>query len=508
MAQCAESIERCNDIYKGIPVKAFGYFFGLGFAALVAGCGGGGGSSGNTALEYKIALRADKTKLPVNISNEIPSIGVSAPYTTTLYITATEGGNPIVGTKDAFACNVDAGLNVGALYYLDGKSEHETVVDGKKIPNAYRNITLDSNSGGATFHFHAGDTVGTARVVCTVTDPRDNQVKTASAEIVVGNSTAPAAGMPASVVFKAESGALGARLNQNNVPNTISVQAQVTDEVGQWVSDTTSPNLQVYIQGGDASAGARLRHDGQTGTVIMTTTRNGVADFALSSGDTVGPIVLVMTADRADNNVANGIQDPVSQVLVIPTWNGIPNTPLTLAAQSIAATCNQRVSYALTVSGGVPPYKWTADKLPAGLELSSAGLVSGVPLSLNGTNAGSYSVPVTVTDSNLHSVSANMTITVAAGACAPLSISDSSVAAIKGKPFVFALSAKGGTSPYKWSVLDDGQTGVTINPDTGVLSGNLSTAGKFTVVVKVTDNDKNSVIANVSITVTDPTATP
>ena len=122
--------------------------------------------------------------------------------------------------------------------------------------------------------------------------------------------------------------------------------------------------------------------------------------------------------------------------------------------------------------------------------------------SLNGTNAGSYSVPVTVTDSNLHSVSANMTITVAAGACAPLSISDSSVAAIKDKPFVFALSAKGGTSPYKWSVLDDGETGVTINPDTGVLSGKLTTAGKFTVVVKVTDNDKNSVIANVSITVT------
>ena len=490
------------NVYKGIAVKAFGYVLGLGLAVLVAGCGGGGGSPGDTTLEYQITLRADKVKLPVNIAHELPSIGTSAPYTTTLYVNATEGGNPIIGTTNAFACNVDKGLDVGALYYLDGKPEHETEVDGVKIPNAYRSITLDSNSGGNSFHFHAGNTVGTARITCTITNPRDNQVKTASVDIAVGSGTAPAAGMPSSVLYQASSGALGTRINQNNVPNSISVQAQVRDEMGQWVSDPAVPNLQVYIQGGDASAGARLRRDGQTGTAIMTTTRNGVADFVLSSGNEVGPIVLVMTADRADNNVANGIQDPVSQVLVIPTWNGIPNTPLTLAAQSIAATCNQRVSYALTVSGGVPPYKWTADKLPAGLELSSAGLVSGVPLSLNGTNAGSYSVPVTVTDSNLHSVSANMTITVAAGACAPLSISDSSVAAIKDKPFVFALSAKGGTSPYKWSVLDDGETGVTINPDTGVLSGKLTTAGKFTVVVKVTDNDKNSVIANVSITVT------
>ena len=503
MVRCAECFfAAAKDVYKGIAVKAFGYVLGLGLAALVAGCGGGGGSAGDTTLEYQITLRADKVTLPVNIGHVLPSIGTSAPYTTTLYVNATEGGNPIIGTTNAFACNIDKGLDAGALYYLDGKSEHETDVDGVKIPNAYRSITLDSNSGGNSFHFHASNTVGTVRVTCTVTNPRDNQVKSASVDIAVGSGTAPAAGMPSSVLYQASSGALGTRINQNNVPNSISVQAQVRDEMGQWVSDPTVPNLQVYIQGGDASAGARLRRDGQTGTAIMTTTRNGVADFVLSSGNEVGPIVLVMTADRADNNVANGIQDPVSQVLVIPTWNGIPNTPLTLAAQSIAATCNQRVSYALTVSGGVPPYKWTADKLPAGLELSSAGLVSGVPLSLNGTNAGSYSVPVTVTDSNLHSVSANMTITVAAGACAPLSISDSSVAAIKDKPFVFALSAKGGTSPYKWSVLDDGETGVTINPDTGVLSGKLTTAGKFTVVVKVTDNDKNSVIANVSITVT------
>ena len=482
-------------------MKAFGYVLGLGLAVLVAGCGGGGGSPGDSTLEYQITLRADKVKLPVNIAHELPSIGTSAPYTTTLYVNATEGGNPIIGTTNAFACNVDKGLDVGALYYLDGKPEHETEVDGVKIPNAYRSITLDSNSGGNSFHFHAGNTVGTARITCTITNPRDNQVKTASVDIAVGSGTAPAAGMPSSVLYQASSGALGTRINQNNVPNSISVQAQVRDEMGQWVSDPAVPNLQVYIQGGDASAGARLRRDGQTGTTIMTTTRNGVADFVVSSGDKVGPIVLVMTADRADNNVANGIQDPVSQVLVVNAWNGIPSTALTLAAQTVTATCNQRVSYALTATGGVPPYSWTADTLPAGLDLSASGLLSGVPLSQNGTNVGSFSVPVTVTDSNRQTASANMTIKVAAGTCAPLAIDDSSIAAIKGQSFVFALSATGGTRPYKWEVLAGG---VTINADTGILTGLFSVPGSHNVVVKVTDKDGNSVIANVVIDVTDP----
>ena len=96
-------------------MKALGIALGLSLAALVSGCGGGGGSPGNTTLEYQITLRAEKVKLPINIGNVLPSIGTTAPYTTVLYVNATEGGNPIIGTTEAFACNVDVGLDVGAL---------------------------------------------------------------------------------------------------------------------------------------------------------------------------------------------------------------------------------------------------------------------------------------------------------------------------------------------------------------------------------------------------------
>lgn len=488
-------------------MKAFGIAIGLGIAALISGCGGGGGSAGNTQLEYKITLRADKAKLPVNISHAEPSAGVSAPYTTTLYVNATEGGNPILGGgTDVFGCNLDAGLGVGSLVYLDG-NHTTTDAEGKKVEQLYRSITLGANSGGNSFHFHAGDQVGTARVTCTVTDPRDKQVKTASVEIVVGDAVAPAAGMPASVSYQAQAPRyLGSKDNPNNVSNNIAVQAMVRDEVGQWVTDTTSPNLQVYIQGGSASAGARLMHDRQTGTVIMTNTRNGVANFSLTSGVQRGVITLVMVADRADNNVANGIQDPITQRLNIPVVNGIAQAPLVITAgQTVTATCNQQVSTALVATGGLPPYTWTASALPAGLQLSPDGLVTGVPSLPNGAGAGAYQVVVNVSDDNGAMASTNLAVTVNAGDCKPLAIGDSSVAISKGVNFAFALSATGGKPPYKWKAIAGLPSGVTLS-DAGILQGTVTTVGKYMLVVEVTDADDVKVVANITIDVTDPTA--
>lgn len=71
---------------------------------------------------------------------------------------------------------------------------------------------------------------------------------------------------------------------------------------------------------------------------------------------------------------------------------GTPIAPLTLAA-----------------SGGTAPYTWTASGLPAGLAISTAGVVSGTP-----TEAGTSSVTVTATDSGNVSGSATFTFTVAA----------------------------------------------------------------------------------------------
>ena len=87
----------------------------LALAAMLAACGGGGGSPGVTEESYGITLRAEKTQLPLNVAGSSVRQGVYAPYSTTLYVEASAGGRPIPGGKDIFTCNVSGGLDSGSL---------------------------------------------------------------------------------------------------------------------------------------------------------------------------------------------------------------------------------------------------------------------------------------------------------------------------------------------------------------------------------------------------------
>ena len=485
-------------------MKRIALSIGLGLAALVAGCGGGGGSPGNTQLEYKITLRADQTQLPLNIGAMPPGKGTFAPYTTVLYVNATEGGKPILGAEDAFVCNVAGGLNTGSLYYLDGDPEHE---DEDGNPLAYRSITLGANSGGNSFHFHAGTTAGTARITCTITDPRDKQVKAASVDITGGGAPGGAGGMPASVTVQAtdpRTRFLGSRSNLNSIPNSIALQAIIRDELNQQVTNPGAANLQVSIVNeGDAAEGARLIRGAQWGSVIQTSSHDGVADFHLASGPERGVILLQLVTDRWDNDVTNGIQFPVAQLLAIPVAHAIAAEPLAVEEQTVTATCNKSVSHALVATGGVPPYRWQAlGSLPAGLTLSSSGIVSGRPDPANGANTGSYTVAVQITDQEGVRLIRNITFEINVGDCKPLAVNQASISALEGQELFFGITANGGTPPYRWRKVAGPDT-VNVSAD-GVLTGSIADEGTHTVIVEVTDAIGTTVRANVSIAIKKP----
>jgi Putative Ig domain/Cutinase len=93
---------------------------------------------------------------------------------------------------------------------------------------------------------------------------------------------------------------------------------------------------------------------------------------------------------------------------------GVGLAPLAVATQSLATgTVGDTYSSILNAQGGALPYVWSASPgaLPPGLSLSSDGTLAGIP-----ATAGSYSVPVTVTDSAGHTASGPVTITVNAPA--------------------------------------------------------------------------------------------
>lgn len=371
--------------------------------SLVA-CGGGGGDGGESDLPYSISMRVEKSQLPINISNVGAGIGAYAPYTTTVYVEAREGDDPIPGGEEIFACNLVQGLDSGALYYLDGDDEHE---DDDGNPLAYRSVTLDSNSGAASFHFHSGNQAGIARITCSVQNPASGTISTASADIVVGAAT----GRPSSVVTATMAPfVLGTQDNTASLRNNVAIQAFLMDDANQPVPNPAGgANLQVSIRSFGAFAGARLISGTQSGGVVQVKTIGGVGLFSLSSGNANGAILLELVTDRFDNDVSNGVQTPVVSLHAVQVNNGVDQVPLQIAeVDSITAVEGMPFAYALALEGGVAPYTWSVvGSLPWGLSLSNDGIINGTVLS-----SGQYRLVVRVTDARGTVAIRNLTIEV------------------------------------------------------------------------------------------------
>lgn len=479
-----------------------------GVAFALASCGGGGGSGGDSKLAYTISLRAAKSQLPINIANQPAGIGAYASFTTTLYVEAREGADPILGGVDIFSCNLAQGLDTGALYYLDGNEDHEK--DG--VPLAYRSVTLGANSGGASFHFHAGNKSGTARVTCSVTNPRDSKVSSASVDIVVGAAT----GKPASVLGVTQAPAyLGTKNNTNLVRNNVGIQAFIMDDANQPISNSTAANLQVSILPlGAAADGARLVSGNQSGSVLQVRTIGGVGQISLSSGSDIGAIVLQYVTDRFDNDVTNGIQDPVTSLHAVPVVTGIPSAALAYKDLTTISVPNGRAYVrGLIADGGVPPYSWSyTGTLPNGLALDPSGILVGTVKD----KPGNYQIQLVVTDANGRSVATNVTLTVVGALVEPIVFNitgctgDANTPCVLpgvslGSSYAYAFSASGGDSVagYTWtfSGLPTWLTSAEAGSNGLITSTAATPVGTYLFFVTVKSGTE-SVTRQVSITVT------
>ena len=466
-------------------------------AAVLVACGGGGGSPGTTQQPYDITLRADKTSLPLNISHQAPHLDSPDPYTTTLYVHATTGGAPVPeGTT--FSCNLVAGLESGSLYYLGGQgggTSGGTSGGGTSDPAAaYRSVTLQSNAGSATFHFGSTAVAGVSTVQCSVTNPRDQVSKTASVNITVGGT----AGTLTSINVLAQApGYLGTQGNLSHVPTSVAIQASLTDDSNQPLPDPSAPNLQVSIVPTAASQGAYLVSGTQSGGTLQVRSVAGSAQFTLVSGPNAGPILLQLVGDRADNDVSNGIQTPIYRWYAVDAVPAVAVAPLAASDAAVAVTNNTPVAVALTATGGVAPYTWTAaEPLPNGLSLSSSGVISGTPSVM----AGTYIVPVTVTDSANQSITIHVTITVTGLVTPELVFAPPQISATTGTALSYALTAEGGKPPLTWAWVG-GVPGLTLDAASGVISGTPTAAGTYIVAVSVTDSLGTVVRGNVTVTV-------
>jgi len=151
-------------------------------------------------------------------------------------------------------------------------------------------------------------------------------------------------------------------------------------------------------------------------------------------------------------------------------------------------TVGTSYSATLTATGGTSPYTWSlaSGSLPAGLTLSTAGVISGTP-----TASGSFSFTVKATDSasSPQSASGSESITVAAAAVIPIQLTTSSLpGGTVSTAYSATLTASGGTSPYIWSVVSGSLPAGLSLSSTGVISGAPTTTGTSAFSVQVKDS--------------------
>ena len=159
------------------------------------------------------------------------------------------------------------------------------------------------------------------------------------------------------------------------------------------------------------------------------------------------------------------------------------------------ATVGKFYSAGFTVSGGVQPLSWSATgSVPPGLTVNSTGSLTGVP-----TAAGSYSFALNVIDALGASARKNFTLVVT-GSAVTITTASPLPQGNVGQSYTASLTATGGTAPYRWTATNL-PAGLTLDSQTGAISGAPSTAGTFSFTVQVTDSAQATASANLSLTV-------
>jgi len=193
------------------------------------------------------------------------------------------------------------------------------------------------------------------------------------------------------------------------------------------------------------------------------------------------PIVFNVTVKDALNNiVTQAFTLPVDAVDTVNT-----SSPLPPATVLIPYSTN------LTASGGNPGYTWTASGLPAWLNLTAAGYLSGTPPA----GTANVSFQATVTDFASNSASAIFTLPVEPS----LTITTAALpAATASVLYSTPLAATGGVGSYTWSA-SGLPAGLTLSA-AGVVTGTLA-AGSYTFTATVYDTETSVASKNYTLTV-------
>jgi hypothetical protein len=242
----------------------------------------------------------------------------------------------------------------------------------------------------------------------------------------------------------------------------------------QLGSDGGLPPLTWSVESGSLPAGLSLN---SSGTLSGTPTAAGTSRFTVKLSDSsTNPLVATATYELT-----------------------VKPVPLSLATTSFApATVGTPYSVTVTAAGGTNPYFFSIvrSSLPAGLQMTSAGAISGTP-----TKPGSFRVRIRVKDSSTEQLSTTRVFKIVVDPVGMVISTTGLPAASLNNPYAAALATTGGTAPFTWQITSGTLPPGIVMSSAGYLSGITSTLGVYTFTVEVADSSPHKQTSTATMTI-------
>ncbi len=340
-------------------------------------------------------------------------------------------------------------------------------------------LTIGSQSRNADYSSGSGGTTLTFRYTIAEGDLDANGISLGSLQLNGG--TIDASGNVANLVLNSVGSTAGVL-----VDGVRPVVNSTTPVVGAQPTDTS-----VVFAVAFSKAVSNVSTDdfslSTTGTAAGT-----IASVSATSGSSVNVTVSGITGTgtiRLDTKNGTNIADAAGNAILAGFTSGTVHTTQTISLTP-ASLPNPKVgaaygSTSFSAAGGTGPYTFavTNGTLPAGMTLSTGGVLSGTP-----TAGGSFpTITVTATDANGGTGTQDYTLTVAAPT---ISLSPTTLpAGALGVAYpTQTIVATGGTGPYTFEYSPMLPNGMTFNTATGAVAGTPTESGYFLFTVKVTDS--------------------
>lgn len=266
--------------------------------------------NGGPSNDNRLTLQANRTTIPVNAEGLPPSCR-DFPYQAEVTVTWRNlRGELVTAPEDdeAMRASWNSADNVGALSTPDDPETEENECEMN-----FASTRVIMNAGHGTVFVRSLGNAGTGVLTVSVVDPDTGENLNAAMEFTM---TSGVPGVPA-VVRVAQEGP-PAYVQGSGGSTSRQLRVFVNDGAGNPVPNPvaggTSFNnvlLEIIDQEGERLSVTNAAGATQEGTSVRTRTFNGIAGALFRSANRQGVIRVRATADRADNNVDNGITDPI-----------------------------------------------------------------------------------------------------------------------------------------------------------------------------------------------------